>query len=94
VIHSLSVNLRRSLSRLRAVALTQKEVLFECRQVQRQWMELRALLDYIEIYEPHMEGRVPPAKMTANVIGCFVHQPHVAEKLFAAGIPYSLTRIS
>jgi hypothetical protein len=92
LIHSLSVNLRRSLSRLRAVALTLKEVLFECRQVQRQWMELRALMDYIEIYEPQMEGRVPPAKTTANVIGCFVHEAHLAEKLFSAGIPYWLIR--
>jgi len=55
---SLSVNLRRSLSRLRAVAMARKEVLFECRQVQRLWMELWALLDYIEKFEPYMEGRV------------------------------------
>ncbi len=54
--HSLSVNLHRSLSRLRAIAMTRKEVIFECRQVQRQWMELRALIDYIEIYEPHMDS--------------------------------------
>ena len=91
-IHSFSVNLSRSLGRLRAVALTLKESLFECRQVQRQWMELRALMDYIEIYEPYMEGRVPPANTAANVIGCFVHEAQVAEKLFSAGIPYWLIR--
>ena len=90
--HSLSVNLCRTLSRLRAVAMTRKEVLFECRQVQRQWMELQALMDYIETYEPHMEGHVPPAKATANVIGCFVHEAHIAERLFSAGIPYWLIR--
>ncbi len=90
--HSLSVNLHRTLSRLRAVAMTRKEVLFECRQVQRQWMELRALMDYIEIYEPHMDGRIPPAKATASVIGCFVREAHVAERLFSAGIPYWLIR--
>jgi hypothetical protein len=86
----LSTNLRRTLNRLRAVAMTRREVLFECRQVQRQWMELRALMDYIEIYEPHMEG--PPAKEVANVIGCFVRDPHVAERLFSAGIPYWFIR--
>ena len=90
--HSLSANLRRTLSRLRVVATTQKEALFECRQVQRQWMELRALMDYIEIYEPHMEGRVAPAKATANVIGCFVREACIAERLFFAGIPYWLIR--
>jgi len=89
---SLSANLRRTLSRLRAVAMTRKEVLFECRQVQRQWMELRALMDYIEIYEPHMDGCIPPAKATADVIGCFVREAHVAERLFSAGIPYWLIR--
>ena len=92
VIRPLSVALRRTLNRLRAVAMTRREVLFECRQVQRQWMELRALMDYIEIYEPRMEGRVPPAKETANVMGCFVHGVHTAERLFSAGIPYWLIR--
>jgi hypothetical protein len=91
VIRPLSVALRRTLSRLRAVAMTQREVLFECRQVQRQWMELRALMDYIEIYKPHMEGRAPPpAKETANLVGCFVHGVHMAERLFSARIPYWL----
>ena len=93
VISPLSMSLRRSLSRLRAVAMTRREALFECRQVQRQWMELRALMeqmDYIEIYEPRMEGGVRPAKETANVIGCFVQEVHVAERLFSAGIPYWL----
>ena len=90
--HSLSANLRSTLSRLRAIAMTRKEVLFECRQVQRQWMELRALMDYIEIYEPRMDGRIPLANATAHVIGCFVREAHVAEKLFSAGIPYWLIR--
>ena len=88
VICPLSVSLRRTLSRLRTVAMTRREVLFECQQVQRQLMELRAIMDYIEIYEPHMDGRVPPAKETANVVSCFVREPHVAERLFSAGIPY------
>jgi hypothetical protein len=60
VICPLSVALHHTLSRLRAVAMTQREVLFECQQVQRQWMELWALMDYIEIYKPCMEGRAPP----------------------------------
>ena len=46
-------------------------------------MELWALMDYIEIYKPRMEGRVPPAKETANVMGCFVHGVHTAERLFS-----------
>ena len=90
--HSLSANLHRTLSRLRAVAMTRKEVLFECRQVQHQWMELRALMDHIEIYEPHMDGHIPPSKATANVMGCFVREAHVAERLFSAGVPYWLMR--
>ena len=92
VIKSLSVNLCRTLSRLRAVAMTHREVLFECRQVQQLWMELWALMDYIEIHEPCMEGHAPPAKETAKVISCFVTEVNIAEKLFAAGIPYWLMR--
>ena len=72
--------------------MARKEVLFECRQVQRLWMELWALLDYIEKFEPYMEGRVPPSTETAKVIGCFVLNADVAERLFAAGIPYWFIR--
>ena len=92
IICPLSVSLRRTLSHLRAVAMTRREALFECRQVQRQWMELQALMDYTEIYEPRMEGHIPPAKETANVIGCFVQEVHTAERLFSAGIPYWFIR--
>jgi len=49
-------------------------------------MELWALMDYIEIHEPCMEGHAPPAKETAKVISCFVTEVNIAEKLFAAGI--------
>jgi hypothetical protein len=72
--------------------MMRREALFECRQVQLQWMELQALMDYIEIYEPRMEGHVSPTKEMANVIGCFVQEVHTAERLFSAGIPYWLIR--
>lgn len=92
VIAPLSANLHRTLSRLRAVAMSRREVLFECRQVQRQWMELRALMDYVEIYEPRMAGRLPPTQEIASVIGCFIQEVDIAEKLFSAGIPYYFIR--
>ena len=92
VIKSICINLRRTFSRLRAVAMTRRELLFECRQVQWLWMELWALMDYIEIHEPRMKGLAPPAKETAKVIRCFVSEANIAEKLFAAGIPYWLIR--
>jgi len=92
LIHTYSINLRRTLSRLRAIGMMRREVLFECRQVQRQWLELWALLDYKEVYKPRMEGHVAPAKETANAIGCFVQEAESAERLFFAGIPYWIIR--
>lgn len=90
IIKSLSINLCHTLSCSRVVAMTHIEVLFECWQVQRLWMELWALMDYTEICKPCMEGHVPPAKEMAKVIGCFITEANIAEKLFAAGIPYWL----
>jgi hypothetical protein len=89
---SLAVNLTRGLNRLRAISMSYREALISVRYLQRLWLELRALMDYLEIYRPRMELHSSAPPKVANVIGCFVHDVHVAERLFAAGIPYWLVR--
>jgi hypothetical protein len=37
------------------------------------WLELTALLDYMEIYKPRMDGHAPSASEVANTIGVFTH---------------------
>ena len=84
----LSIHLGRALSRLRAVSMTYRGAIISLRLVQRLWLELHGLMEYVDRYLPFMEGRAPPTEQLADVIGCFVHTAHVAERLFAAGIPY------
>ena len=62
------------------------------RVVQRLWLELHTLMDYVQKYLPSMDGQAPPATQVAHVVGCFVHKVHDAERLFSAGIPYWLMR--
>jgi hypothetical protein len=81
-------NLQRAMDRLQAIAMTYREVIFSIRLVQRLWLELWALLDYLEIYEPRMKGHSTPGIDVADTIGCFVWDVRAAEMLYAAGIPY------
>ena len=89
---ALSTNLERALSRLWAVPASHRGALISLRLVQRLWLELHALMEYMDKYLPSMEGRAPPIGQTADVIGCFVHTAHSAERLFSAGIPYWFVR--
>lgn len=88
----LSTNLERALSRLRAVPASHRGALISLRLTQRLWLELHALMEYMDKYLPSMEGRAPPITQTADVIGCFVHTAHGTERLFSAGIPYWCVR--
>jgi len=89
---SLSSELERSLIRLRAVATTYRGAMVSLRLVQRLWLELHALMDYVHLYLPCIEGTAPPVKPNRKIVGCFVHDPNSAQRLFAAGIPYWLIR--
>jgi hypothetical protein len=62
------------------------------RLVQRLWLELYSLMEYVDKYLPSMDGRAPPLEQQANVINCFVCTAYSAEQLFAAGIPYWFVR--
>jgi hypothetical protein len=84
----LSVNLERALSRLRSVPMSYRGATISLRLVQRLWLELHGLMEYVDRYLPFMDGRTPPAEQLADVIGSFVLTAHSAERLFAAGIPY------
>lgn len=89
---TLSSDLERSLVRLRAVATTHRGAVVSLRLVQRLWLELHALMDYVHLYLPSIEGTAPALKPSRNMVGCFVHDPDSAQRLFAAGIPYWLIR--
>ena len=88
----LCVHLERALSRLRAVSMSDRGAMISLRLVQRLWLELYSLMEYVDRYLPSMDGKAPPTERRADVIGCFVRTAYSAERLFAAGIPYWFVR--
>jgi len=50
---------------------------FKITEFQRLYLEIHALLDYLEIYKPRMDGHQPPATTVANCIGAFTNIPQV-----------------
>jgi hypothetical protein len=60
---------------------------FKITEFQRLFLEIYALLDYLEIYRPRMDGQQPPATSVANCIGAFTHIPNIAQCFHRAGLP-------
>ena len=89
---ALCVYLERASSRLRSVPMSERGATISLRLVQRLWLELYGLMEYVDKYLPSMDGLAPPLEQQANVIGCFVRTAYSAEQLFAAGIPYWFVR--
>ena len=69
---------------------------FGVRDVQRCWLDLTVMLNYMEVYKPWMDSArlatsSPPVKV-ANTIGAFTSDIHVAQDFFHAGLPFWLIR--
>jgi hypothetical protein len=55
--------------------------------MQRMWLHVWGILDYMEIYKPHMNGQAPPAAGIVDTIGTFMTSIHVAQDMFLASLP-------
>jgi hypothetical protein len=60
---------------------------FKITEFQRLYLEIYALLDYLEIYKPRMDGQQPPATSVAKCIGAFTNIPNIAQHFHRAGLP-------
>jgi hypothetical protein len=60
---------------------------FSMWDVQQMWLELTALLDYMQIYKPHMDRYAPSASGVANMIGVFMYDLQVVQDFVTAGLP-------
>lgn len=70
---------------------------FVVREVQRVWLELWGLLNYMEIYKLCMDGHATataPGSEAAQTIGVFTNSFRVAQDFFTAGLPCWLIRPS
>ena len=62
--------------------------------LQRVWLHIWAILDYMEIYKSCMDGLAFPADGVANTVGTFMSSIHVAQDMFLTGLPCWLIQTS
>ena len=60
---------------------------FKITEFHRLYLEILALLDYLEIYKPWMDGHQPPASFVANCIRAFTNIPEIVQYFHRAGLP-------
>ena len=60
---------------------------FKITEFQHLYLEILALLDYLEIYKPRMDGHQPSATIVANCIGAFTNIPEIVQYFHRAGLP-------
>jgi hypothetical protein len=83
----LATSMRHTLFRLRSLKSAFGQMKFSVTEFQRYYLEIYALLDYLQIYKPRMDGAEVPATAVANCIGVFTHIPRIAQDFMTAGLP-------
>ncbi len=78
--------------RLGSLKTTFTEMGFGVTEFQRYYLEVHALLDYLELYKPRMDGQKPAATTVANCVGIFTNIGRVTQDFCTAGIPVWLLR--
>ena len=68
----------------------------ELSEVQRSYLELKAIMDYYTWRLPRIRTKVDPPSVDVpgmlDVVGCITSQPLIAQECFVAGIPVWLLR--
>jgi hypothetical protein len=86
--------LQQVLDQLHSVHMSFRHIEFVVRDLQRIWLHVWAILDYMEIYKPRIDGHAPPSRDVADTIGTFTASIRVAQDMFLAGLPCWLIRSS
>jgi hypothetical protein len=82
------------LDQLHSVQMFLCHIVFVVQDLQRMWLHVWGILNYMEIYKPRMDGQAPPVAGVANTIGIFTTSIRVAQDMFLAGLPCWLIRES
>ena len=86
--------LQQVLDQLYTVQMSFHHYQFVVRDLQRMWLHIWGVLDYMEIYKPRIDGLVPPGHGVANTIRTFTSSIRLAQDMFLAGLPCWLIRSS
>ena len=88
----LSNALEQGITRLESLPMSLQQAGFCLSHVQRLYLELVALLDYITIYKLRIDGHLPAATQVASTMGVITENPMVAQDFIRAGLPVWLIR--
>ncbi|KAF8135940.1 hypothetical protein K438DRAFT_1997068 [Mycena galopus ATCC 62051] len=96
IIKLLVDSLRLALERLRSIPATYERMLLGVANIQRAYLELHGLLEYMTVYKPWMccpdrRGGQPDAE-TGDKIGVFTYDPAVAQLYYRARLPFWFIR--
>ena len=92
-LRALLKSMEHACSRLEWCSGSYLEMRFSVTELQRYYLEVLALVNYIEIYKPRMDGAQSPAKgLTAACIGAFTSTPRVVQDFVEAGLPVYFIR--
>ncbi len=86
--------LQQVLDQIFSVQMSFRHMQFVVRDFQRVWLDVWAILDYMEIYKPRMDGHAVPGDGVADTVGTFTTSIRVAQDMFLAGLPCWLIRAS
>lgn len=86
--------LQQVLDQLQSVQMSFRHIQFVVRDLQRVWLHVWAVLDYMEIYKPRMDGHALPGDGVADTVGTITMSIRVAQDMFLAGLPCWLIRPS
>ncbi|TFK59844.1 hypothetical protein BDN72DRAFT_905487 [Pluteus cervinus] len=90
IVNPLMLSLSHAFSQLECLALTFSNTSLVLRSIQRAWLELQAVIEYVDVFQQRMNGRVTPPSPhdIAPTIGAFVSITRQAQDLFTARIPF------
>jgi hypothetical protein len=80
--------------RLGSLKTTFSEMRFGVTEFQHYYLEVRGLLDYLELYKPRMDGKKPAAETVANCVGAVTNIARVVQDFHTAGLPIWFLRPS
>jgi hypothetical protein len=83
----LAKSMKHGFSCLRSLKSTFGQMRFSVTEFQHYYLEIYAILGYLQIYKPCMDGAQPAATTVANCIGAFTNIPRVAQDFKTAGLP-------
>ncbi|KAJ7572823.1 hypothetical protein C8J56DRAFT_1138249 [Mycena floridula] len=87
---SLALSLKQCLERLENLSMSFRRSLIQLTQLQRTYLELVGVLDWVQKFQPMLQGLIPvPAPLkVAETMGAFVYDDQVAQSFFRVGLPF------